>query len=197
MEFLTGFESTYMPLHDVDVLRTTRHDERWYDDLRLVRDAGIRRLRYPAPWHRIERARGRCDWGWLDAVLAGMRELGLTPILDPIHHTSFPRWLRDGFANPEFPAAYRDFCAALAERYPWVREYTVFNEPLATTLLCTEMGAWYPAHSGPNAFYPMALNVARAIREATAAIARARPAARFIHVDTAERHGAIDAESEE
>lgn len=39
MEFLTGFESTYLP----------RHDTRWRDDLRLVRDSGVRRLRYPIP----------------------------------------------------------------------------------------------------------------------------------------------------
>jgi beta-glucosidase/6-phospho-beta-glucosidase/beta-galactosidase len=197
MEFLTGFESTYMPLHDVDVLRTTGHDERWYDDLRLVRDAGMRRLRYSIPWHRVERQRGRYDWSWVDEVLAGMRELGLAPIADPIHHTSFPRWLHDGLLNPEFPGAYRDFCAAFAERYPWVREFTVFNEPLATAQLCTEQGAWYPAHRDAQAFYRMCANMARGICEATAAIARAQPEARFIHVDTAEHHSALDQESEE
>ncbi len=197
MEFLTGFESTYMPLHDTDVLRVTRHDERWHDDLTMVRDTGIRRLRYPIPWHRIERERGRYDWRWTDEVLAGMREMGLSPIADPLHHTSFPRWLTDGFLNPDFPAAYRDFCAACAERYPWVREWTVFNEPLPTTVLCTEMGAWYPARGGPEAFYRMVANVARAICEATAAIDAVQPEARFIHVDTAEGHGALDSESEE
>ena len=197
MEFLTGFESTFMPLHDTDVLRLTRHDERWYDDLELVYEAGLRRLRYPIPWHRIERVRGRYDWHWVDEVLAGMRELGLTPIVDPVHHTSFPRWLSDGFLNPEFPSAYRDFCQAFAERFGWVREYTLFNEPLPTTLLCTEMATWYPARRGAPAFYQMALNVARAICEATAAIARAQPAARFVHVDTAEHHGALDGHSEE
>ncbi len=91
MEFLTGFESTYMPGHDADVLGLTRHDTRWRDDLRLVRDTGIRRLRYPIPWHRIERTRGQYDWSWTDAVLAEMRELGLSPIADPLHHTSYPR----------------------------------------------------------------------------------------------------------
>ncbi len=179
------------------MLGLTRHDERWHDDLVLVRDAGIRRLRYPIPWHRIERARGHYDWGWLDEVLAGMRELGLSPIADPVHHTSFPRWLEDGFLNPDFPATYRDFCAAFAERYPWVREFTIFNEPLPTTMLCTQMGAWYPARRGEAAFYGMLRNVSRAICEATAAIIRAQPAARFIHVDTAEGHGALDARSDE
>lgn len=197
MEFLTGFESTYMPLHDADVLQLTRHDERWYDDLQLVRDTGITRLRYPIPWHRIEAVRGHYDWTWIDKVLLGIRELGLTPIADPLHHTSFPSWLTAGFANPDFPAVYRDFCAAFAARYPWVRQYTVFNEPLPTTLLCTELGAWYPARRNETAFYRMALNVGRAICEATAAIAAVQPAAIFIHVDTAERHGARDRESEE
>ena len=197
MEFLTGFESTYLPLHDVDVLRLTRHDERWEDDLRLARQAGIRRLRYPVPWHRIERQRGMYDWAWTDDALGGLRELGLAPIVDPLHHTSFPRWLSHGFANPAFPAAYRDFCQAFAERYAWVREYTVFNEPLPTTLLCTDMGAWYPAHRGAEAFFGMLVNVARAICAATAAIRAAQPDARFIHIDTAESHNAIDPESEE
>lgn len=195
MEFLTGFESTYLPDHDIDVLTLTQHDRRWRDDLLLVRDAGIRRLRYPIPWHRIERTRGRYDWGWTDDVLGGLRDLGLAPIVDPIHHTSFPRWLTDGFLHPDFPATYAAFCAAFAGRYLWVRDYTVFNEPLATTMLCTEIAAWPPARPGGAAFHRMALNVARGICEATAAIAAAQPAARFIHVETAERHGALDAES--
>lgn len=196
MEFLTGFESTYLPLHDVDVLTLTRHDERWHDDLRLVRDAGIRRLRYPVPWHRIERTRGAYDWRWTDTVLTGLRDLDLAPIADLVHHTSFPRWLVDGFLNPDFPTVYADFCAAFATRYPWVREFTVFNEPLATTLLCTQLGAWYPARRDDTAFPRMAINVARAICVATAAIQRVQPAARFIHVDTAEHHAALDATSE-
>lgn len=197
MEFLTGFESTYLPLHDTDVLRLTEHDTRWRDDLRLVRDAGIRRLRYPIPWHRVERRRGHYDWSWTDEALGGLRALGLAPIADPIHHTSFPRWLTDGFLNPEFPAAYREFCQAFAERYPWVHEFTPFNEPLPTALLCTDMGAWYPARRGMDVFFQMLLNIARAICLSTAALREARPTARIIHIDTAEGHGALDAESEE
>jgi beta-glucosidase/6-phospho-beta-glucosidase/beta-galactosidase len=196
MEFLTGFESTYLPGHDIDVLALTRHDIRWRDDLRLVRDAGIRRLRYPIPWHRIERSRGQYDWAWADVTLEGLRELGLSPIVDPLHHTSFPRWLADGFLDPAFPAVYAAFCAAIAARYPWVREYTVFNEPLPTALLCTEFGVWPPARREPGSFWRMARNVARAICLATEAIRAEQPAARFIHVDTAEGHGALDGESE-
>ena len=196
MEFLTGFESTYLPGHDIDVRTLTRPDTRWRDDLRLVREAGIRRLRYPIPWHRIERSRGQYDWSWADVTLDGLRDLGLSPIVDPLHHTSFPRWLADGFLNPAFPAAYTDFCAAIAARYPWVREYTVFNEPLPTTLLCTEFGTWPPARREPGAFYRMVVNVARAICLATEAIRAGRADARFIHIDTAEGHGALDSESE-
>ncbi|HEY8596835.1 MAG TPA: family 1 glycosylhydrolase [Thermomicrobiales bacterium] len=196
MEFLTGFESTYMPGHDADVLGLTHHDTRWRDDLRLVRDSGIRRLRYPIPWHRIERTRGQYDWSWTDAVLAELRDLGLAPIVDPLHHTSYPRWLTEGFLTPDFPEVYAAFCAAVAARYPWVREYTVFNEPLPTTLLCTEIGVWPPARREPEAFWRMVVQVARAICLSTEVIRGARPDARFIHVDTAEGHGALDEESE-
>jgi beta-glucosidase/6-phospho-beta-glucosidase/beta-galactosidase len=195
MEFLTGFESTYLPGHDTDVLQLTRHDARWRDDLRLVRDLGVHRLRYPIPWHRIEATRGRYDWSWIDEVLAGMRKSDLLPIADLVHHTSYPRWLTEGFLDPAFGPAYTAFCAAFAARYPWVREFTVFNEPLPTTLLCTEFGTWPPARRDQGAFYRMALAVARAICTATAAILGAQPRARFIHVDTAEGHGTLDEES--
>ncbi len=197
MEFLTGFESTYLPESHIDVLRLTRHDEHWHADLRLVRELGVRRLRYPIPWHRIEATRGRYDWSWLDEVLAGMRELGLTPVADLVHHTSYPHWLGEGFLDPAFGATYTAFCAAFAARYPWVREFTVFNEPLPTTLLCTEFEVWPPARRGQDAFYRMALAVARAICTATEAIRAVRPAARFIHVDTAEGHRALDVASRE
>lgn len=196
MEFLTGFESTYIPGSDTDVLTGTRHDTRWREDLRLVRDSGIRRLRYPIPWHRIERTRGQYDWSWTDAAFAELRALGLSPIADLVHHTSYPRWLGEGFLDPTFGPSYTAFCAAVAARYPWVREFTVFNEPLPTTLLCTEFGVWPPARRGADAFYRMAFAVARAICTATAAIRAEQPAARFIHVDTAEGHGAFDAASE-
>src|SRR5215218_3358483 len=101
--FLTGFESTQIHGAGKDVLGGTRHVERWKYDLNLVKAQGITCLRYPVPWHRIEVRRGVYDWQWMDEVLAHMSAAGLDPIVDPIHHTSFPEWIRGGFGHPEFP----------------------------------------------------------------------------------------------
>ena len=57
-DIIGGFESTYLPAHDTDVMETTRHDTRWRDDFELLRGMGVRRLRYPVRWHRVEAAAG-------------------------------------------------------------------------------------------------------------------------------------------
>ena len=112
--FIGSFESTYRPAHDVDVAETTEHIERFEHDLDLVQPCGISRLRYPVRWHRIEAAPGESDWRGTDAVMDRLRERGLTPIVDFVHHTSYPRWLTDGFGDGRFPAAY----PATSRRWP-------------------------------------------------------------------------------
>ncbi len=163
MEYLTGFESTYMPDQDTDVLETTRHLELFQHDLQVVADGGIRALRYPVPWHRIEREPGAYDWSWMDAVMQAMQRLGLDPIVDPIHHTSFPAWLEKGFLDDRFVDTYAAFVLAFAERYPWVRRYTPFNEPLPTTLFCADQGIWKPYKRHERHWLRMARNVAFAV----------------------------------
>jgi beta-glucosidase/6-phospho-beta-glucosidase/beta-galactosidase len=194
---LTGFESTHIHGTGKDVLEGTRHLQRWKHDLELVKECGIRTLRYPVPWHRIEAQPGKYDWRWMDAVLAHMRRLGLDPILDPIHHTSFPEWLRNGFANPGFAKLYAGFVGELAGRYPWVRKYTVFNEPFVTTLFCGHDGVWYPHARSPRTFVHMAVNVGRAICETCEMLERKVPGLELIHVDTCEHHTAVGARPRE
>lgn len=74
MPFIGAFESTYLPAHDVDVLETSGHTERWLADLELMKGAGITKLRYPIRWHRIEAERGTYDWArqtwcWVTSVM--------------------------------------------------------------------------------------------------------------------------------
>ncbi|HEX2222997.1 MAG TPA: family 1 glycosylhydrolase, partial [Thermoanaerobaculia bacterium] len=195
--FLTGFESTHIFGSGTDVLEGTRHLERWRHDLGLVAAAGIRVLRYPVPWHRIENVRGHYDWRWLDEVLAYMRQAGLDPILDPIHHTSFPEWIEGGFAHPEFAELYERFVKELAARYPWVTKYTLFNEPFVTTLFCGKEGIWYPNRRSARVFVRMIVNVGRSICNLSAELARSVPGLQLIHVDTCESHRALDSTSRE
>ncbi|MGZ3298792.1 MAG: family 1 glycosylhydrolase, partial [Asticcacaulis sp.] len=143
--FLTGFESTYMPGVGTDILAGTRHNERFRHDFELVKALGIRTLRYPASWNYVQAQPGQWDWALLDDKLEALRENGLTPILDLVHHTALPdAILPDGFAAPDFADRLEDFAARCGERYPWVKHYTLFNEPYLTTQFCGEFGIWFP-----------------------------------------------------
>jgi beta-glucosidase/6-phospho-beta-glucosidase/beta-galactosidase len=190
-----GFESTQMFGTGEDVLSTTRHIQLWREDLTRLLKAGIRELRYSIPWHRIEKRRGTYDWQWLDQPLRFMEANGMEPIADPLHHTSFPEWLTDGFLHPDFPALYEQFVARVCKRYPFIRKYTIFNEPLPTTLFCSYTGMWYPHYSSDGHFVKMALQSARAICRSSKTLRRLRPDVQFVHVDTAEYHETTDGQS--
>src|SRR4028118_1855197 len=55
------------------------HDVR-EDDLDRLRDLGIRAVRSPVLWARIEVRPGEYDWTWTDRRLARLREHGIDPI---------------------------------------------------------------------------------------------------------------------
>lgn len=195
MRFLSGFESTHIFGSGKDVLELTKHTDFVEDDLKLAKSCGLKLMRYSAPWHKIERDPGVYDWRWMDRAMNCMRDLGIAPILDPLHHTSFPEWLKDGFANPQFSRLYLKFCTALAERYPWARHYTVVNEPFVTTWFCGHEGCWYPFYRGAENFVPMLLNVVEAINSVSRMLVSTLPDVCLIHVDAAEKHRATDSES--
>jgi beta-glucosidase/6-phospho-beta-glucosidase/beta-galactosidase len=192
---LGGFESTYIFGTGQDILGTTRHIDLWREDLSLVLQSGIKRLRYSVPWHRIEQSPGRFDWNWMDGPMHFMRTAGLEPILDPLHHTSFPDWLEDGFLNPDFVPLYCRFIGEVSNRYDWVRRYTVINEPLATTIFCSYTGMWYPHKASDEHNVAMTLQVARCISSCIALLRRKSEYIEIVHVDTAEEHRAVDERS--
>lgn len=192
IEIIGGFESTYQPAHDRDVMESTEHDRRWRDDLALLRETGITRLRYPVRWHRVEQVRGQYDWAATDEVLEHMRETGMSPIVDLVHHTSYPAWLEDGFADPRFGEAYLQYAEAFALRYPWVTEYTLFNEPFSTLFLSGHEAIWPPYHSGLRGFVDLIVNVLPAVVQASVLYKALLPDARHVWVDTCENHTGSD-----
>src|SRR4029434_2319453 len=64
----------------VDQMRDTGHSALWQTDFRLVRELGLRYLRYGPPIYRIYKGKGEYDWSFLDPIMAEMRRLGLIPI---------------------------------------------------------------------------------------------------------------------
>ncbi len=194
MQLIGAFESTYLPAFDVDILETSGHVDRWREDLALLRAHGVTRLRYPIRWHRIEARPGTYDWAHTDEVMAHLRDEGFAPIVDLVHHTSYPRWLDASFADPRFGPAYLAFCDAFARRYPWVEEYTLFNEPFATLFLSGHDAVWPPYHHGVEGLVGLLRNVLPAVAEASRRFRDLLPGARHVWVDSCEGHTAVDAE---
>lgn len=186
--FLAAFESTYLPGHGVDVAETTGHARRWAQDLDAVVASGVRRLRYPLRWHRIEPSPGVFDFSHADEVLDHLRARGLDPVLDLLHHTSYPEWLDDGFRDRRFGAAYLRYAVAVAERYPWLRAYTLLNEPFATLFLAGHEALWPPYDHGVEGFVRLLRTVLPPMSEAAAAWRELLPHAQHVWVDTCEHH---------
>ena len=186
--FVGGFESTYQPAHDRDVLETSGHVDRWREDLRLLEECGVRTLRYPIRWHRVERDPGQYDWSAVDDVLEHLGERGFNVVADLLHHTSYPRWLSDGFCDPRFGAAFLRWVEAFATRYPWIPAYQIFNEPFATLLLAAHEGLWPPYRRGLESFTATLLNVVPAFLEATRLAHELLPGSIHVHGDACEHH---------
>ena len=55
------------------------------------------------------------DWEFADQVMAEMRRLGITPILD-LMHFGVPDWLGN-YQNPELPVHFAEDPEPLAKRY--------------------------------------------------------------------------------
>ncbi len=197
IDVVAGFESTYLPLYDVDCAETTGHSDRWRDDLDAVLDAGVRTLRYPVRWHRIEAEPGRFDWTETDRVLGHLHDAGARPIIDLIHHTSYPAWLRGGFGDPRFRDAFVRFGEAVAARYPWLPAYTLFNEPFATLFLAGHEGLWPPYDRGLPGFVRLLRNVLPAVTTLGQCYRELLPSAEHVWVDTCERHSGAGSANEE
>jgi len=196
IELIGGFESTFQPAHDVDVAESTDHVAQRDLDLTLLRLCGLERTRYPIRWHRIERAPGDYDWDDTDRAMEALRDHGIRPIVDLVHHTSHPAWLEGGVADPRFGPAYLAYVTAVAERYPWIEEHTLFNEPFSTLFLCGHEAIWPPYGRGMASFVEVLRNVLPVIGEAARRYRDLLERPRHVHVDACERHTGESPEGE-
>jgi beta-glucosidase/6-phospho-beta-glucosidase/beta-galactosidase len=194
--FVGAFESTYLPAHDADIVETSGHHDRWRADLELMRGMGVTQLRYPIRWHRIEPSPGVHDWRHTDEVLTYLRDEGFDAIVDLVHHTSYPRWLSGGFADPRFGPSFLAYAEAFAARYPWIGAYTLFNEPFATLFLSGHEAIWPPYRHGMTGFVELVRNVLPPLAEASRRYRELLPAATHVWTDSCEGHAALDPDAE-
>ena len=142
--FATGIECSYPTIDNGktrrDLLQECGHYERFEEDLHLIKDLGLKVVRYGLPYYKINFAEGKYDWEFADRAMRKMKELDLTPILD-LMHFGVPDWIGD-FQNPELPVHFADYCGKVAARYPWVRYYTPVNEIYVTAKFSAKDGVW-------------------------------------------------------
>jgi len=170
--------------HRVDQLEATGHYEHWKKDLQLVRDLGLRYLRYGPPIHRIFTAPNKYDWDILDPVMAEMARLGIRPIIDLVHF-GLPDWLKD-FQNPDWPKYIAEYAAAFCDRYPWVRYFTPVNEMFVTAQFSAAFGWWNEQLMSDQAFVTNIKHSVQASVLAMREILHHRPDAIFIYSESTE-----------
>lgn len=194
MRVSIGIEGTYEPVSGRDTLRATGHyrRSRLAADFQLVRRLGVDEVRYPIPWQRVEARRGVYDWSFVDRAMDAAAQAGVQVIADPLHHTSYPRWLRDGWADDAFPDRYLHYVEEIAQRYPYIKQYTPVNEPTCTLDFCGNRGFWHPYGRGERSYVRMLQQTARAAARVIRRLRAHDPQIYILQVDTFQHHAALD-----
>jgi dTDP-4-dehydrorhamnose reductase len=165
--------------HDQTVL--SGHEDR-IEDLQLFAGLGMTSLRYPALWERIapDQPEQR-DFRWTDERFAELRRLRINPIVTLCHHGSGPQYT--SLVDPSFAPGLAAHAAAVAQRYPWLTDWTPVNEPLTTARFSALYGYWYPHTKDEGLFWTALLNEIDATRLAMREVRKVNPAARLIQTD--------------
>lgn len=152
------------------------------EDLDAFARLGLSAIRYPVLWElTAPGALADADWRWPDARLARLRELGIRPIAGLVHHGSGPP--HTSLVDPAFPEKLAAYAGAVAERYPWVEDWTPINEPLTTARFSGLYGLWYPHGRDERSFWTCLATQCRATVLAMRAIRRHVPGARLVQTE--------------
>lgn len=186
--FATGIECSYPTIEGGrwrhDQLADTKHYRYWRRDLELVRELGLKYLRYGPPLHLIYLGEDKYEWSFMDRVTEVMEQLGIVPIMD-LCHFGVPYWIGN-FQNPDFPRLFAQYARAFARRYHWIRLFTPINEMYVTARMSALEGIWNEQLRSETAFVTAVRNVARANVLATEAIRRERADAVFVNSESSE-----------
>jgi beta-glucosidase/6-phospho-beta-glucosidase/beta-galactosidase len=194
----TGFECSYPTVQGGkrrDELHGTRHYELWRDDFELCREIGARYIRYGIPYYRTHLGPGRYDWTFADEVLPHIWDRGLIPIVD-LCHFGIPDWV-GSFQNTDWPPLFAEYCAAFAERYPWIKFYTPVNEMLVCCHFSAKVGASNEQEKSEKSFIRAHANQCLATLLAIGEILKRRPDAVFIQSEVAEAYVQLAPEAKE
>lgn len=186
--FATGIECSYPTINKGktrrDLLEECNHYTNWKEDLALVKEMGLNVLRYGLPYYAIHVGENKYDWSFADKVMAEIKRLEITPILD-LMHFGVPDWIGN-FQNPELPIHFANYAAAVAKRYPWVKFYTPVNEINVTAKMSAKEGVWNEQLKSDRAFVTALKNITAASILANHQIAALRPDCVIVQSESAE-----------
>jgi beta-glucosidase/6-phospho-beta-glucosidase/beta-galactosidase len=186
--FATGIENSNPTIRGgrlrVDEMEKCGHYKHWRTDFALVKDLGIRFLRYGPPLHRTYLGPGNYDWEFADQAFAELQRLDLVPIVD-LCHFGVPDWIGN-FQNPDFPKLFAGYARAFAQRFPWVQLYTPVNEMYICAKFSALYGWWNEQLTTDRAFVAALNNIVKANVLAMKAIIELRPDALFIQSESSE-----------
>jgi len=107
---------------------------RWREDLRNAAEGGQNANRFSIEWSRVQPSSDRWDSAALDhyrEMLAGMRQLGLKPVVT-LHHFTDPIWIYEagGWENDETPWHFEQFVRKVVTAFrDEVKFWVTLNEP--------------------------------------------------------------------
>ncbi len=175
-----GVECTINRVRDTyfDQYARSGHRKTLKADLERIASLGVRALRVGLHWEHFEATR---SWDDFDRMLDAVRELGIRPIAGLLHHGSGPPGV--DLLHPEFAEKLAAYALTVAERYPWLMDYTPVNEPQTTSRFSCLYGHWYPHHRSVRSYAQALVNELKGVALAMRAIRSVQPSARLIHTE--------------
>jgi hypothetical protein len=97
--------------------------------LAILDGLGVDVYRYTLHWNTIQPGKGVYSWGFADQALKGLRAHGIAPVVTLYGTPSWANGGRGPNAAPKSGSSFATFARAAARRYPYVRYWTIWNEP--------------------------------------------------------------------
>jgi beta-glucosidase len=190
--FATGIENSVPTIGKskkrIDELEKCHHYIHWQKDFDLVKDLGLKFLRYGPPIYKTYLGHEKYDWEFADLTLQYLKKLEIIPIAD-LCHFGVPDFIGD-FQNPDFPHLFASYASAFAKRYPWIQLYTPVNEMYITALFSAYYGWWNEQMTTDHSFVTALKHIVKANVLSMRAILSVRPDAIFIQSESSEYYHA-------
>lgn len=128
------------------------HYHRYKEDVKLMKDMGIKAYRFSVAWSRIiPKGKGEVNQKGLDfyiRLVDELRKAGIEPVIT-LYHWDLPQALQDigGWANPDMPEYFLEYAKVILKALGGkVRKWITLNEPYCAAFLGNYEGRQAPGN---------------------------------------------------